>query len=199
MRARSNGSWSATPTRATAGRPVTAPAGRARQPDPADHQHGRDARCAVSSTARCTTSPRRTWSTAARWMSRASPAISFPIRPPRAPLLRQDRTVPDQSHGGGAPRAPREPSLDRAQPLLRLRRRKEEIARYGRSYLQWYFESGLLDAGVKRTLAENDPLAYGFKAARPVLATIAQYVHEQGLSARLVGLDEIFAPSTLDV
>jgi hypothetical protein len=32
-----------------------------------------------------------------------------------------------------------------------------------------------------------------------VLATIAQYVHEQGLSARLVALDEIFAPSTLDV
>ena len=46
---------------------------------------------------------------------------------------------------------------------------KEEIARYGQSYLQWYFETGLLDGGVKRTLAEHDPLAYGFKAARPVL------------------------------
>ena len=44
---------------------------------------------------------------------------------------------------------------------------KEEIARAGKSYLQWYFESGLLDGGVKRTLAEHDPLAYGFKAARP--------------------------------
>src|SRR5262247_2252903 len=76
---------------------------------------------------------------------------------------------------------------------------KEEIARYGQSYLHWYFETGLLDGGVKRTLAEHDPLAYGFKAARPVLATIAQYVHEQGLSARLDALDEIFAPSTLDV
>jgi len=76
---------------------------------------------------------------------------------------------------------------------------KEEIARYGRSYLQWYFEAGLLDGGVERTLADNDPLAYGFKAARPVLETIAQYVHEQGLSARRVALEEIFAPSTLDV
>jgi 4,5-dihydroxyphthalate decarboxylase len=76
---------------------------------------------------------------------------------------------------------------------------KAEIARYGRSYLQWYFDVGLLDAGVARTLAEHDPLAYGFKAARPVLETIAQYVHEQGLSARRVALDEIFAPSTLDV
>ncbi len=76
---------------------------------------------------------------------------------------------------------------------------KDEIARAGSSYLHWYFESGLLDAGVKRTLAENDPLAYGFKAARPVLETIAQYVHEQGLSSRRVELKEIFAPSTLDV
>jgi 4,5-dihydroxyphthalate decarboxylase len=76
---------------------------------------------------------------------------------------------------------------------------KEEIARAGKSYLQWYFESGLLDGGVKRTLAEHDPLAYGFKAARPVLETVTQYVHEQGLSARRVELKEIFAPSTLDV
>jgi 4,5-dihydroxyphthalate decarboxylase len=76
---------------------------------------------------------------------------------------------------------------------------KQEIARLGQSYLQWYFEAGLLDGGVKRTLAEHDPLAYGFKASRAVLETIAQYVHEQGLSPRRVELREIFAPSTLDV
>ena len=57
----------------------------------------------------------------------------------------------------------------------------------------------MLDGDVKRTLGEHDPLAYGFKAARPVLETVAQYVHEQGLSARRVELKEIFAPSTLDV
>jgi 4,5-dihydroxyphthalate decarboxylase len=76
---------------------------------------------------------------------------------------------------------------------------KVEIARAGGAYLQWYFDAGLLDGGVKRTLADNDPLAYGFKACRPVLETITQYVHEQGLSARRVALEEIFAPSTLDV
>ena len=76
---------------------------------------------------------------------------------------------------------------------------KEEIARSGNAFLRWYFEAGLLDGGVKHTLTANDPLAYGFKAAHPVLATIAQYVHEQGLCARRVGLDEIFAKSTLDV
>jgi 4,5-dihydroxyphthalate decarboxylase len=76
---------------------------------------------------------------------------------------------------------------------------KAEIARAGGAYLQWYFDAGLLDGGVKHTLADNDPLAYGFKACRPVLETITQYVHEQGLSARRVALEEIFAPSTLDV
>jgi len=76
---------------------------------------------------------------------------------------------------------------------------KEEIARYGDSYLHWYFETGLLDGGVKRTLADNDPLGYGFRASRAVLETIAQYVHEQGLSARRVELKEIFAASTLDM
>jgi len=76
---------------------------------------------------------------------------------------------------------------------------KEEIARYGQSHLQWYFETGLLDESVNRTLADNDPLAYGFKASRAVLETIAQYVHEQGLSVRQVKLEELFAASTLDM
>jgi 4,5-dihydroxyphthalate decarboxylase len=76
---------------------------------------------------------------------------------------------------------------------------KEKIAFCGRSYLHWYLETGLLDAGIERTLAEQDPLAYGVKASRAVLETIARYVHEQGLSARRVELDEIFAASTLDL
>jgi 4,5-dihydroxyphthalate decarboxylase len=76
---------------------------------------------------------------------------------------------------------------------------KAEIARYGQSYLHWYFETGLLDGGVRRTLAANDPLAYGFKAAQPVLETVTQYVHEQGLAPRRVALSELFAASTLDM
>jgi 4,5-dihydroxyphthalate decarboxylase len=76
---------------------------------------------------------------------------------------------------------------------------KDAITQAANSHLHWYFESGLLDGNVERMLATNDPLVYGFKAARPVLETIAQFVHEQGLSARRVELKEIFAPSTLDV
>jgi 4,5-dihydroxyphthalate decarboxylase len=37
------------------------------------------------------------------------------------------------------------------------------------------------------------------KSARAVLETIAQYVHEQRLTQRRVGLEEIFAPSTMDI
>jgi 4,5-dihydroxyphthalate decarboxylase len=76
---------------------------------------------------------------------------------------------------------------------------KAEIARCGQSYLHWYFETGLLDGGVRRTLAANDPLAYGFKAAQSVLETVTQYVHEQGLAPRRVALSELFAASTLDM
>jgi 4,5-dihydroxyphthalate decarboxylase len=76
---------------------------------------------------------------------------------------------------------------------------KEQIERCGKSYLHWYLETGLLDAGIEDTLADKDPLAYGVKASRAVLETITQYVHEQGLSERRVALDEIFAPSTLDL
>jgi 4,5-dihydroxyphthalate decarboxylase len=42
-------------------------------------------------------------------------------------------------------------------------------------------------------------MAYGIKANRMILETIAQYVHEQGLTTRRVALDELFAGSTLDL
>jgi 4,5-dihydroxyphthalate decarboxylase len=76
---------------------------------------------------------------------------------------------------------------------------KERIARGASSHLAWYFETGLIDGAVERTLAHKDPLAYGVKSSRAVLETIAQYVHEQGLCPRRVELEEIFVPSTLDL
>ena len=75
---------------------------------------------------------------------------------------------------------------------------KNEVARQGELYLRNYFTTGLVGDEVKRALA-HDPMAYGVKAARNVLETIAQYVHEQGLTARRVGLEELFAPSTMDI
>jgi 4,5-dihydroxyphthalate decarboxylase len=61
-----------------------------------------------------------------------------------------------------------------------------------------HFELGLLGDDARRALA-TDPMAYGVKSSRKVLETITQYVHEQGLSPRRVALDELFAPSTMDV
>ena len=76
---------------------------------------------------------------------------------------------------------------------------KEKIARCAASHVHWYLETGLLDGSAERTLAQKDPLAYGVKSSRAVLETITRYVHEQGLCARRVELDEMFAPSTLDL
>lgn len=68
----------------------------------------------------------------------------------------------------------------------------------GQAMLAPYFATGLLAPDIRHSLA-NDPMAYGVKSARKVLETIAAYVHEQGLTPRRVGLEEIFAPSTLDL
>ena len=62
--------------------------------------------------------------------------------------------------------------------------------------LEPYVSAGLLAADATAALA-HDPLAYGVTAARPVLETIARYTHEQGLAARRVAIDELFAESTL--
>jgi hypothetical protein len=52
-------------------------------------------------------------------------------------------------------------------------------------------------SNVRLTL-ENDPMAYGLKATRLVVETLAQYLHEQA-SPRIVRPEEIFAPSILDL
>ena len=39
---------------------------------------------------------------------------------------------------------------------------------------------------------------YGIKANRPVLETAAQYSVEQGLTPRLLKLEEVFAPCTME-
>jgi 4,5-dihydroxyphthalate decarboxylase len=75
---------------------------------------------------------------------------------------------------------------------------KDEVARYGNSMLSSYFETGLLNGDARQAL-DSDPLACGLKAARPVVETVAQYVHEQGLTSRRVLPEEIFAPSTLEL
>ena len=75
---------------------------------------------------------------------------------------------------------------------------RTEVIRRGQALLKPYDDLGLLNDEARRAL-KSDPMAYGVQASRRVLETITQYVHEQGLTARRVGLEELFASSTLDL
>jgi 4,5-dihydroxyphthalate decarboxylase len=72
------------------------------------------------------------------------------------------------------------------------------VIREASESLSPFFAVGLLGADARQAIG-RDPMPYGMRAARPVLETIAQYVHEQGLTDRRVGLEELFAPSTMDL
>jgi 4,5-dihydroxyphthalate decarboxylase len=75
---------------------------------------------------------------------------------------------------------------------------KKEVEHETSETMKSYFETGLVDPAGQQGL-QADPKAYGMKASRQVVETIAQYVHEQGLTNRLVAVDELFAASTLDI
>ncbi len=72
------------------------------------------------------------------------------------------------------------------------------MLRAGEMALACHFETGIIGDKVRMALA-SDPMAYGVKAARKVLETIACYVHAQGLTDRVVKLEELFAPATLEL
>jgi 4,5-dihydroxyphthalate decarboxylase len=75
---------------------------------------------------------------------------------------------------------------------------KEDVEHETRETMRSYFETGLIDPAAKQGLAA-DPKPYGMKSSLNVLETIAQYVHEQGLTGRRVAICELFAQSTLDL
>jgi 4,5-dihydroxyphthalate decarboxylase len=66
-----------------------------------------------------------------------------------------------------------------------------------RRLAQPYFDTGYLPAELHPALA-TDLYPYGIAANRPALETAARYSYEQGLSSRLVKIEDIFAPSMLD-
>jgi 4,5-dihydroxyphthalate decarboxylase len=77
-------------------------------------------------------------------------------------------------------------------------RARADIVRTRDNALHRHYEPGLIGDDVRKALA-TDTMAYGVTRSRKVLETITQYVHEQGLSSRRVALEEMFAPSTLDL
>ena len=62
--------------------------------------------------------------------------------------------------------------------------------------VQTHRQLGLLSREAAEAL-RKDPYPYGVVANRTILETIARYSHEQGLTPRLIALDEIFPRNTL--
>ena len=75
---------------------------------------------------------------------------------------------------------------------------RDLVAARRRGLAEVYFELGLLPV-EQRDVLRTDPFPYGVQANRKVLETIAAYSHEQGLTPREVKLEEVFAPSTLEL
>jgi 4,5-dihydroxyphthalate decarboxylase len=64
--------------------------------------------------------------------------------------------------------------------------------------VQYHLETGLLPPEAREALA-TPLIRHGIKANRKVLETAAQYSFEQGLTPRLVELEELFAPSVMEL
>jgi 4,5-dihydroxyphthalate decarboxylase len=72
-----------------------------------------------------------------------------------------------------------------------------ELGQIGHLFTSLPFGVSEFDAAKK--LMGDDYWSYGYEANRHVLETFTRYHHEQGLSARKVAPEELFAPSTLDI
>ena len=82
--------------------------------------------------------------------------------------------------------------------LLKAFERANDIANRERmAQVEYYLETGLLPSDARDKL-RTPLLRHGVAANRAVLETAAQYSLQQGLTPRLVGLDEVFATCTLD-
>jgi 4,5-dihydroxyphthalate decarboxylase len=62
-----------------------------------------------------------------------------------------------------------------------------------RQHVDYHLATGLLSGDANTAL-----LHHGVKANRKVMETIAQYSLEQGLTPRLIGIDELYAPNAIE-
>lgn len=82
--------------------------------------------------------------------------------------------------------------------LYKAFERANEVANQRRmEQVAYYIDAGLLDAQAADAL-RTPLLRHGIKANRKVLETAASYSFEQGLTPRLITLDEVFAKSAMD-
>jgi 4,5-dihydroxyphthalate decarboxylase len=82
--------------------------------------------------------------------------------------------------------------------LLNAFRDANEIAERQRmEHVLYHLEAGLLPAGAAEAL-RRPLIQHGVGVNRRTLETIAAYSHEQGLTPRRLGLEELFAPNVMD-
>lgn len=82
--------------------------------------------------------------------------------------------------------------------LLKAFERANDIADRERlEHAQYHLAAGLIPSEAREAL-RTKLVRHGIHANRNVLETAARYSHEQGLTAHLVKLEEVFAASTLD-
>ncbi len=82
--------------------------------------------------------------------------------------------------------------------LLKAFNRANEVANRERlEHCEYHLATGMLSAEARQGL-RAPIIRHGVQANRPVLETAAQYSREQGLTPRLVRLDEVFAASTME-
>ena len=78
--------------------------------------------------------------------------------------------------------------------ILKAFNRANDLANARRlEHVEYHLAAGLLSGDARTPI-----LHQGVKANRKVVEAIAQYSHEQGLTPRVVKLEELFAPSTMD-
>ena len=58
---------------------------------------------------------------------------------------------------------------------------------------------GLVAPGTIHTLRTADPMPYGVAAQQQVFEALGTYLHEQGLISSRLAVEELFAPSTIDL
>jgi len=81
-----------------------------------------------------------------------------------------------------------------AQNILKAFIAANEIANARRrQHVEYHLAAGLISGDAKTPLVNH-----GVKANRKVIETIAQYSLEQGLTKRLIKLDELYAPNVLE-
>jgi len=82
--------------------------------------------------------------------------------------------------------------------ILKAFNEANDIAeRERREHVAYHFETGLVPPDYRKALATR-LITHGLKANRATLETAARYSHQQGLTPRVVAMEDLFAPNALE-